>query len=159
VEELRAKLKGACQDSLKDKNPDNPVYKVATARVMKEVVAPNNTDAYILDRLDAIESRLGQLHRLQSLQSASPIKSPREADHHEYDYETRLFMPGVDHKMFLDKLRKKLPTSVNSSKWTVNKPDECEFAFDYDKDMSVEQFSQFVTESGGKVIEFIKNGP
>jgi hypothetical protein len=61
VRELAPHLESAVTEALKSENPDNPIYRVKVAKVMKEVVAKDNTAQYILTRLDRIESSLGRL--------------------------------------------------------------------------------------------------
>ena len=60
VRELAPRLESAVTEALKDNNPDNPIYRVAQAKVMKEV-AKGSTEKYILARLDQIEGSLGRL--------------------------------------------------------------------------------------------------
>jgi hypothetical protein len=61
VRELAPHLESAVTEALKDNNPDNPIYRVAQAKVMKEVVAKGSTEKYILARLDQIEGSIGRL--------------------------------------------------------------------------------------------------
>src|SRR5215216_5240283 len=59
VRELAPRLESAVTEALKGHAPDNPIYRVAQAKVMKEVVAKGSTEKYILARLDQIEGSLG----------------------------------------------------------------------------------------------------
>ncbi len=61
VRELAPRLESAVTEALKNVNPDNPIYRVAEAKVIREVVAPASTEKYILARLDQIEGSLGRL--------------------------------------------------------------------------------------------------
>ena len=61
VRELAPHLESAVTEALKSENPDNPIYRVAVAKVMKEVVAKGITEKYILARLDQIETSLGRM--------------------------------------------------------------------------------------------------
>jgi len=61
VRELAPRLESAVTEALKGDSPDNPIYRVAQAKVMKEIVAKGSTEKYILDRLDQIEVSLGRL--------------------------------------------------------------------------------------------------
>lgn len=54
VPELRSALKSAAAEALLDNEPDNPVYRAAEGKVMRDVTT-GDTDRFILDRLDRIE--------------------------------------------------------------------------------------------------------
>lgn len=57
VTELRARLPAAVQAAIADTQPDNPVYRAATMKVMREV-HPGDTQQLIFERLDRIEGRI-----------------------------------------------------------------------------------------------------
>jgi hypothetical protein len=61
VRELGPSLELAVTEALKSDNPDNPIYRVAQAKVMRDVVAQGSPEKYILARLDQIEASLGRL--------------------------------------------------------------------------------------------------
>lgn len=58
--ELREKLRSALEEALRESEPDNPVYRVAKAKVMKEVAASDDTQRYILERLERIEMAVAE---------------------------------------------------------------------------------------------------
>ena len=60
VRELAPRLESAVNEALKSETADNPIYRVAQAKVMKEV-ATGSTEKYIIARLDQIEGSLGRL--------------------------------------------------------------------------------------------------
>lgn len=66
VEDLRPRLEETILLALADREPDNPVYRAAQARVMKEVVK-DDAQRYVIDRLDRLESLL--THRRENVQT------------------------------------------------------------------------------------------
>lgn len=64
IEELRPSLKSAIIEAEKDAEPDNPVYRAAQSKVMKDVSPTGDVSDYILERLDAIDSKLNRPHKL-----------------------------------------------------------------------------------------------
>ncbi len=63
VEALKPKLEEAVKAAVKDKQPDNPIYRAARSLIIRESSEMKDTDRYILDRLDSIESVLSRLSR------------------------------------------------------------------------------------------------
>jgi hypothetical protein len=75
VQELRPRLVAAVGVALEEKEPDNPVYRVAKYRVMKDVIADDPLH-YVVDRLDRIE---------RSLVSIQAGHTPAEQDSGHYN--------------------------------------------------------------------------
>ncbi len=73
VTELVPRLQAVVTEALKNENPDNPIYRVAQAKVMREV-AKGSTEKYILAKLDQMEDFLGRL------------SAERGARSRDYDY-------------------------------------------------------------------------
>ena len=65
VQELRPRLVAAVGVALEEKEPDNPIYRVAKYRVMKDVIADDPL-RYVIERLDRIEKSLGSIHAGQA---------------------------------------------------------------------------------------------
>jgi len=73
--ELAPRLEAAATAALDDATPDNPIYRAVDAQVMRDVVAPSDKDAYVLNRLDRIESLLSNVDAYGSAGWRTP--SPR----------------------------------------------------------------------------------
>jgi hypothetical protein len=72
--ELRGNLRSALKEALKEKEPDNPVYRVAKSKVMKEVTASDDTQRYILERLEQIETAVAERGRPPARSSLDNIE-------------------------------------------------------------------------------------
>ena len=62
VEVLKPKLKKAISEAIKEKDPDNPIYRVIKSQVIKEVSAPDNIQTYLISRLDDISSQIDKMN-------------------------------------------------------------------------------------------------
>ncbi len=58
TEELKERLGVAIDEAAAETEPDNPVYRGAKAKVMRDAVAKDDANRYILDKLERIESTL-----------------------------------------------------------------------------------------------------
>lgn len=90
TEELRKNLRKALTESLDDPEPDNPIYRVVKSKVMRDVVAADDTQEYILDRLETIESAISSL-------------ATRDAGFHHPDHKFDVYhSDGYDYYIEID---------------------------------------------------------
>jgi len=61
VEELKSKLEKAIKEAINESEPDNPIYRFKQSKIIKEVSAPGDIQAYLLNRLEGISSQINQL--------------------------------------------------------------------------------------------------
>lgn len=61
VELLKPKLAKAIREALEEKEPDNPIYRVVSDNIMREVALKDDAQSYILTRLDDITLQLNRL--------------------------------------------------------------------------------------------------
>ena len=60
VELLKPRLRKAISEALKEKEPDNPIYRVIKSQVIREVSAPDDIQSYLINRLDEISSQISK---------------------------------------------------------------------------------------------------
>jgi len=61
VELLKPRLSKAIKEALEENEPDNPIYRVVSDSIMREVTAKDDAQSYILKRLDEITFQLNKL--------------------------------------------------------------------------------------------------
>lgn len=61
VQQLKLKMEEVVKQTLQETEPDNPIYRVAKAKVMKEVVVKEDIQSYILRRLDTIDTTVSKI--------------------------------------------------------------------------------------------------
>jgi hypothetical protein len=71
AEELKPRLRQAVEDAVTEESPDNPIYRVVMANVMREVKATDDTQRYILDRLESIEATITRVSNSRSVKDPS----------------------------------------------------------------------------------------
>jgi hypothetical protein len=63
-EELKEKLNKVVKQAVKDTEPDNPIYRVAKATIMKDVAKSDDMQKYILERLESLDRKINTIsHR------------------------------------------------------------------------------------------------
>ncbi|WP_165456840.1 hypothetical protein [Aquabacterium lacunae] len=73
--DLRPRLASAIEAAQAESEPDNPVYRVAQSKVMREVAQADDAQGFLLRKLEYIESSVNEL-RHRSSQSTPAIRSP-----------------------------------------------------------------------------------
>jgi hypothetical protein len=86
VEEVRPLFKAMVEAAMRDQTPDNPVYRVRQAGVMREVAA-NAPEKYILDQLEAIRQQLSRLSIQRSALDKLPRPDPLYRGRYEVDVQ------------------------------------------------------------------------
>lgn len=140
VEDLKPRLEKSILEALKETEPDNPIYRVIKSKIIKEVSAPDDIQAYLLNRLEDISSQISQL------------KSGNRAKSRSYTSFTRTSFDVIDsgklianEEDFFDKLASNSSGLMSfgvrkksKNKWAV----EAEFESLMDFDSSLSKLSQ-----------------
>lgn len=61
AEDLKPQLINAIKNSLNQDNSDNPVYRVATSKVLREQIEQDSTQGYLLHKLDNLETSINSI--------------------------------------------------------------------------------------------------
>lgn len=83
---MRERLRKALAKAVDDPEPDNLVYRVAKSKVIRDVVAADDSQKYIPDRLETIESALSSMaaRDARRLRPTAPRKIRSYADYPYY---------------------------------------------------------------------------
>ena len=73
VVDLAPRLESAIEAALIIGEPDNPVYRVTQSRVLRESVEPDDAQAFLIRKLDYIESFIGEIKLRGTLPPIPPI--------------------------------------------------------------------------------------
>ncbi len=84
VEALKTNLRGMLKGALKEKDPDNPIYRAQENFELKKVVIENDAQKVMVDQLNAIE------RRLTNIESLERNRSSRESSSYQSDTRTIL---------------------------------------------------------------------
>jgi hypothetical protein len=63
VLDLAPRLQAAIETTVSEKEPDNPIYRVSKATIIKETLGSVNAESYIIERLDSLGDTVEQLSR------------------------------------------------------------------------------------------------
>ena len=106
--DLKPRLAAAIEAAVSESEPDNPVYRVAQAKVMREVTQPDDAQSFLLRKLDYIESSVNEL-RHRTVLREEPRQLPyrytihvRGEKENARDFLKALrSLPGVEKVLFL----------------------------------------------------------
>ena len=73
AEDLKPQLINAIKESMKQENNDNPVYRVATTKVLREQIEQDSTQGYLLHKLDSLETSVNSI--VMALKNDIPTNS------------------------------------------------------------------------------------
>lgn len=106
--DLRPRLAAAIESALSESEPDNPVYRVAQTKVMREVTQADDAQSFLLKKLDYIETSVNEL-RHRTLIREEPRQLPfryslyiqGNKDAAREMMRALRTMPGVERAVFL----------------------------------------------------------
>ncbi len=75
VEILKPKLLKCIKEAIKDKDPDNPIYRVVKDSIMRKVTAPDDAQSYMFSKLEEISYQLSRLRQQTDMVSSRSEKS------------------------------------------------------------------------------------
>lgn len=148
AEELRERLGSALKEAVDDLEPDNPVYRVAKSKVMKDVAATNDMQQYILDRLDTIESALTSLTSQKVGRQQTPKRKPPRYE--EFPYYIEVEAPEGNRENFADMLDQQL----SMGRWLRSDSKPMKIGFDSSIDITEESIRLVVEKLGGQLLIF-----
>jgi len=61
VEDLKPRLRTAIEFAIKQKEPDNPIYRVIKSQVISEVSPPNDMQSYLIDKVSSLSEQIAYL--------------------------------------------------------------------------------------------------
>ncbi|UZE84768.1 hypothetical protein [Pseudomonas viciae] len=100
VVDLVPRLEAAIEAALLIGEPDNPVYRVTQSRVLRESVEPDDAQAFLIKKLDYIESFIGEV-KLRGVIPPPPPLPPRTPET-EQGFLIHVMDPDADKSALLD---------------------------------------------------------
>jgi len=74
--ELKASFENAVNTALDDSEPDNPIYRAVQSNIMRKITATDDTQRYIVERLEGIESKLNRIQSDSWVEPGISISNP-----------------------------------------------------------------------------------
>lgn len=125
VEELKIRLAETIDAAMKDKHPDNPIYRVTRAKIIREAEGTKDIEKYLLDRLDSIEAYLAKSTKQQTFSFA-------KGDDHKRQYSIDLsgeskssvsrFVSAMKGNLYIDNIDHTLSGNSISAVITTRRP-------------------------------------
>ena len=147
-EELKGKLRETIAAAEKDQEPDNPIYRVAKSKVMNDVAASDDTQKYILDRLETIESAISFL----SASSRRPAPRSRNQRPEEYMYFAEIITGDLNEEEVCDALREEFEATAACQ--TIG-GDPTKLGFDAKRSITEKEFRSAVEKHGAQLGAFV----
>lgn len=97
--DLAPRLESAIEAALMTGEPDNPVYRVTQSRVLRESVEPDDAQAFLIKKLDYIESFIGEV-KLRGV--TPPPPPPSHSQDALEDYLIHILDGGADKSLIFD---------------------------------------------------------
>ena len=152
VNELKESLKEMCIEAQEESNPSNPVYRVMEHSIMQQVTADNETDSYIINRLDAIDRRISNIrHKEQP-------RRERERDR-PHRYIAKIKLPLELRRDFYRLLRNKVDIPRSSMNMGGPTNEVSTHRFDTAELIDRSTYESYLNELGCELIEFVDTKP
>jgi len=107
VRELRPHLEQAVQAALESDDPDNPIYRVAQAKIMREA-AKGDTEKFILESLQHLQSSIAKLTSQRPTFSPSSSLSASSEEGRVYRFEVTQALNKDDRREFIRRVQRLL---------------------------------------------------
>jgi hypothetical protein len=151
VEEVRPAFKAMVEAAMRDQTPDNPIYRVRQAGVLREVAA-NAPERYIIDQLEAIRQQLAGLTPRRSTLELLSQRSPRHNALLRMWTVLRVLIEGTDEQRntFRDKALETIPGARLS--WLVGDGEPSMLVYANNDRETVEQDIHQAAHSAGVTV-------
>jgi hypothetical protein len=154
--DLRPRLVAAIKSALSETEPDNPVYRVAQSKVMREATQPDDAQSFLLRKLDYIETSINELrHRTAAREEAKrlPYRYSVHVLGTERTFKQMITLlrqaPGVERAFLMSS-----PTANNESKGDDQRLYRCRIESMEPVPLTV---IQYVADVSGVTIERVRD--